>query len=290
MTIESRFVLGVKRVGNKAQNKFFIKGEGIAGVGHGLRKWLMRGDETLVPIRDQTFFPQVLDDVVPREAVRRIAPAITEFTKGAPVHKAQRQPISSKEIGFLGRATQKNIVIEVDIVLGQAGQAVQKRFDNMGIKGGQVFVRDKIPMIHKADFRVSLFEPGRALPVRNQMDGAQPRGIGFKREQGIAQFPVVAVTPGFYLFAGIKRIMSLLDFFPVLGVGAIHPSDDRIHRKARFGESLKTYGNIWNTASALPAAPCVRMNQRQRQVKPRLYQAGCFEPQSVGRKKGGTPV
>lgn len=153
-----------------------------------------------------------------------------------PVGEQTGQSVGCEKKAFGARRGQEEIVIEIQILLPQTRNAVQKRFNDMGTEGGQILVRDEVRMVHDANPGMVRFQPGRNLGVGDDENAAHPGGVCFQRTQGVTQLLVVPVqsrtVTGFLalLFAGQMRG----SFGGQNRVAPVHPGVDHVHREIRF--------------------------------------------------------
>ena len=99
------------------------------------------------------------------------------------------------------RGTEKHIVIEVEIALGQAGDVVNPRLDVPRVKSGQRCLGHQITVVHQRQ-AVGWPQPIGRLRIGHDVDMAVVGEKLFQRTQAVAQFMVVPKAPFHIAVAG----------------------------------------------------------------------------------------
>lgn len=160
-------------------------------------------------------------------------------------------------------AAEEHVVIEVQKMRGQAGDAVQKRLNDTGIERRQMAViGENRFVIDDLDLRMGGVQPVRHLVVGDDKDAAYPGCVFVQCAQGV--FELAIISPAFR--RGLPRnpappVQST--FGAVLRVRAVDPGINGIHGDHGFGHPLlgltkpiiNTHGTRHNTPLFLGARP-----------------------------------
>ena len=134
------------------------------------------------------------------------------------------------------RPTDEEVVVEVEPVLGQARDVVQRRLDRVRVEGGQRLGGHDLGVRHHGDAGVLAVQPRGHLAAGDEVDGAHPGCEQVHRAQGVAQLVAgdeagpAARLPG--AGGAFEARDPLLARGVPLGVAPVDPGVDDVHREA----------------------------------------------------------
>src|SRR3546814_16625601 len=95
------------------------------------------------------------------------------------------EAVLGEEVRYLHRAQEHHVVIEIDIMLGKVGDAMETTLDDVAVESRQVLARDDLIMPDDLDSRVRQVEPRRDLTIGEDENLPQPGRVSFNRPQRI---------------------------------------------------------------------------------------------------------
>ncbi len=126
----------------------------------------------------------------PRRRVGQVAQADRRLRE-----EHRRQAGRAEERLGPDRPAEEEVVVEVEPVLGQAGDVVQRGLDRVGVEGRQRVGRHDLVVRHHLDAGVVELEPGGHLAAGDEVDVAHPRREQVDRTKRVAQL-VAGDEPG----------------------------------------------------------------------------------------------
>lgn len=171
-------------------------------------------------------------DVLAGHLVRKVVRAYGAHRDANRVRVVLGRAVRQEELVRGDGPAHENVVVEVDEVLGESGNAVQLCADGMRVEDGEaVRLPEDLPVRHHGDALGGLVEPVRHLVVGDQVDVADPRGVHVQGTHRVEEFVAVDVAPG-------ARGLLVEDVARSLGpaslpgrVVAVHPGVDDIDGK-----------------------------------------------------------
>ena len=111
-------------------------------------------------------------------------------------HRRVTGQVVPEEILRLGGLHQVHVVVEVEEVLRQIRDAVHIQLDGMGAEGGQILLRDEVPVVDDMQLGMVRLQPCRQVSVGQQVYLSHPRGVLLDAPEPIAEQPPLPVAGG----------------------------------------------------------------------------------------------
>lgn len=156
-----------------------------------------------------------------------------------------RQPVLEEKIPLHWRG-QEEVVVEVYEMFCKSGDSVHHKFNRIGRKDRQIFLRDVVGVPHPVQFWRVEVQPVRFLPASDEMHRAHPRREFLHATKPVAQKPVVAVA--FFRAVDVEPPLLwgiLVEFRNPFRVASVHPRNHKINVEILFHVHLENY-LIWS--------------------------------------------